>query len=400
MAARRRGEDIIDFSMVTRTVRLRRTSSKNYVRWPRPGHAWLLHFTRHSAATSRHSRWYQDRYDVEIDPESEAIVLLVRKRDWHIWCWRRWIMVTGAGAESKLPHSYLWRGDCRAQVRSVPLVEGVDFFNELERPFAKVIRNRRWWSSASRRIHRAMRGAGVLRKGCGAGETLHVLVVHDLAYADIVYDGWKARQSCRCRVHAMWRSSSLRCRKLQHGGLAYRLYGWQQNAGRALARIKSYHDYGTFTPLQVQRLRRWRAINSACATLLNSTTPPWCTGKRAAWSGLDGRNAKASMYVWAKIPEPYAAMGSWNLPRSCWTKRRSVSLRGLAWRLRRHACSLCTDWKPRPYCQAIRGIKAMFRADGLLPASANIFTKMRNKHRPQKCKQEPMAPVFHCTVCF
>lgn len=54
MAARRRGEDIIDFSMGNRTVRLRRISSKNYVLWPSARHAWLLHFTRHSAVTSRH----------------------------------------------------------------------------------------------------------------------------------------------------------------------------------------------------------------------------------------------------------------------------------------------------------------------------------------------------------
>ncbi len=52
-------------------------------------------------------------------------------------------MVTRCWAESKLPDSYLRRGDCRGAGTSVPLVEGVDFFNELERAIREVIRNRR-----------------------------------------------------------------------------------------------------------------------------------------------------------------------------------------------------------------------------------------------------------------
>ncbi len=84
MAARRRGEDIIDFSMGNPDGRLRRISSKNYVRWPSARTRRLLHVTRHSAATSRHFPLVSDRYDVEIDPESEAIVTIGSKRDWRI----------------------------------------------------------------------------------------------------------------------------------------------------------------------------------------------------------------------------------------------------------------------------------------------------------------------------
>ncbi len=84
MAARRRGEDISISAWVTRTVRLRRISSKNYVLWPAPD--------THGYSTSRGiprlrraiSHWYQDRYDVEIDPESEAIVTIGSKSLAHL----------------------------------------------------------------------------------------------------------------------------------------------------------------------------------------------------------------------------------------------------------------------------------------------------------------------------
>ena len=115
MAARRRGEDIIDFSMGN------------------PDGATPPHIVEklctvaqrpdtHGYSTSRGiprlrraiSRWYQDRYNVEIDPESEAIVTIGSKEGLaHLMLgdagsWRH-----GAGAQSKLPDPYLWRGDCR-----------------------------------------------------------------------------------------------------------------------------------------------------------------------------------------------------------------------------------------------------------------------------------------------
>lgn len=99
-----------------------------------------------------------------------------------------------------------------------------------------------------------------------------VLVVHDLAYADIVYDGWKAP--------SIMQVPGARDVAVEFFTLSksYNMAGWRigfmvgnKTLVSALARIKSYHDYGTLRRCRWRRLRHSRAINSACATLPNST---------------------------------------------------------------------------------------------------------------------------------
>ena len=142
----------------------------------------------------------------------------------------------------------------------------------------------------------------------------------------------KRRQSCRCRVHAMWRSSSLRCRKATtwRAGVSALWLATKRWSARWHV-LKAITITAPLRRCRWQRLRRWRAINSACATLPNSTNAAvmyWLKGcmKRAGWSKcrrlrcMSGRKSRNRMLPWAR----------WNLPRNCLTKRRSVSLRGLA----------------------------------------------------------------------
>jgi alanine-synthesizing transaminase len=98
-----------------------------------------------------------------------------------------------------------------------------------------------------------------------------VLVVHDLAYADIVYDGWKAP--------SIMQVPGARDVAVEFFTLSksYNMAGWRigfmvgnKTLVNALARIKSYHDYGTFTRCRLRRLRRWKAISSAFAILPSS----------------------------------------------------------------------------------------------------------------------------------
>ena len=135
MAARRRGEDIIDFSMGN------------------PDGATPPHIVEklctvaqrpdtHGYSTSRGiprlrraiSRWYQERYDVEIDPESEAIVTIGSKEGLaHLMLATLDHGDTVLVPNPSYPIHIYGAVIAGAQVRSVPLVEGVDFFNELER---------------------------------------------------------------------------------------------------------------------------------------------------------------------------------------------------------------------------------------------------------------------------
>jgi alanine-synthesizing transaminase len=160
-----------------------------------------------------------------------------------------------------------------------------------------------------------------------------VLVVHDLAYADIVYDGWKAPSIMQVpgakdiAVEFFTLSKS------------YNMAGWRigfmvgnPELVNALARIKSYHDYGTFTPLQVAAIAALEGDQQCVRDIAEqyaSAVTCWskaCTSW-AGWSRIrrrrctSGRRFPRLMRIWAR----------WSLPRSCWPKPRSVSRRGWVW---------------------------------------------------------------------
>lgn len=99
----------------------------------------------------------------------------------------------------------------------------------------------------------------------------------------------------------------------------------------ALARIKSYHDYGTFTPLQVAAI----AALEGDQQCVHEIAAQYKRRRDVLVKGLHEAGwmvdmPKASMYVWAKIPEPYAAMGSLEFAKKLRRTRRYVSRRALA----------------------------------------------------------------------
>lgn len=335
MAARRRGEDIIDFSMGN------------------PDGATPPHIVEklctvaqrpdtHGYSTSRGiprlrraiSRWYQDRYDVEIDPESEAIVTIGSKEGLaHLMLATLDHGDTVLVPNPSYPIHIYGAVIAGAQVRSVPLVEGVDFFNELERAILESYPKPKMMilGFPSNPTAQCVE-LEFFEKVVALAKRYDVLVVHDLAYADIVYDAGKRRQSCRYRVHAMWQSSSLRCRKATtwRAGVSA-LWSATKRWSVPWRESKAITITALLRRCRWRRLRRWRAINSACATLPNSTNAAamyWLKGcmKRAGWSKcrrlrcMSGRKSRNHMRPWDR----------WNLPRSSLTKRRSVSLQGLA----------------------------------------------------------------------
>lgn len=119
---------------------------------------------------------------------------------------------------------------------------------------------------------------------------------------------------------------------------SYNMAGWRigfmvgnKTLVNALARIKSYHDYGTFTPLQVAAI----AALEGDQQCVRDIAEQYKRRRDVLVKGLHEAGwmvecPKASMYVWAKIPEPYAAMGSLEFAKSCLMKRRFASRRGLA----------------------------------------------------------------------
>ena len=99
---------------------------------------------------------------------------------------------------------------------------------------------------------------------------------------------------------------------------SYNMAGWRvgfmvgnKDLVNALARIKGYHDYGTFTPIQVAAIAALDGPQECVAEIAmkyQKRRDVLVKGLHEAGWMVD--NPKASMYVWAKIPEPYRAQGS------------------------------------------------------------------------------------------
>lgn len=378
MAARRRGEDIIDFSMGNPDG-------------PTPPHiveklcAVAQRDDTHGYSTSRGiprlrraiSRWYADRYQVDIDPESEAIVTIGSKEGLaHLM-----LATLDHGDMVLVPnpsypiHIY-GAVIAGAQVRSVPLVAGVDFFNELERAIRESYPKPKMMilGFPSNPTAQCVE-LDFFERVIALAKQYNILVIHDLAYADIVYDGWKAP--------SIMEVPGARDVAVEFFTLSksYNMAGWRigfmvgnKELVAALARIKSYHDYGTFTPLQVAAI----AALEGDQQCVRDIAEQYKRRRDVLVKGLHEAGwmvdiPKASMYVWAKIPDHYAQMGSLEFAKHMLQEAKVCVSPGIGFGDYgdTHVRFALIENSDR-IRQAVRGIKTMFRADGILPGSAKL----------------------------
>jgi len=373
MAARRRGEDIIDFSMgnpdgatpphiVEKLVQVAQREDTH-------GYSTSRGIPRLRRAISR---WYKDRYEVEIDPESEAIVTIGSKEGLaHLMLATLDHGDTVLVPNPSYPIHIYGAVIAGAQVRSVPLIPGVDFFAELERAIRESIPKPKMMilGFPSNPTAQCVE-LDFFERVVALAKQYDVLVIHDLAYADIVYDGWKAPSIMQVpgakdiAVEFFTLSKS------------YNMAGWRigfmvgnKELVSALARIKSYHDYGTFTPLQVAAI----AALEGDQQCVRDIAEQYRQRRNLLVKGLHElgwmvENPKASMYVWAKIPEHYAQLGSLEFAKKLLLEAKVCVSPGIGFGDYGddHVRFALIENQDRTR-QAIRGIKAMFRADGLLP---------------------------------
>jgi len=320
LAARRRGEDIIDLSMgnpdgatpphiVAKLVEVAQRTDTH-------GYSASKGIPRLRRAISH---WYKRRFEVDIDPDSEAIVTIGSKEGLaHLMLATLDRGDTVLVPEPSYPIHMYGAVIAGADIRSVPIVPGGDFFGELESairasyPKPKMIVCGFPSNPTAQCVELEF-----FTKLVELAKKHDILVVHDLAYADIVFDGWKAPSIMQVpgakdvAVEFFTLSKS------------YNMAGWRigfmvGNAElvHALARIKSYHDYGTFTPLQVAAIAALEGDQQCVldiATTYQRRRDVLIRGLNEA--GWPVETPKASMYVWAKIPEPYRALGSLEFSR-------------------------------------------------------------------------------------
>lgn len=372
MAARRRGEDIIDFSMGNPDG-------------PTPPHIVEKLCTvaqrddTHGYSTSRGisrlrraiSHWYQERYQVDIDPENEAIVTIGSKEGLaHLMLATLDHGDTVLVPNPSYPIHIYGAVIAGAQVRSVPLVDGVDFFSELERAIRETIPRPKMMilGFPSNPTAQCVE-LDFFERVVALAKQYNVLVIHDLAYADIVYDGWKAPSIMQVPGAKEIAVEFFTLSK------SYNMAGWRigfmvgnPELVNALARIKSYHDYGTFTPLQVAAIAALEGDQQCVLDIAEQ----YRQRRNVLVKGLHEagwmvETPKASMYVWAKIPEVYAHLGSLAFAKRLLADAKVCVSPGIGFGDYgdTHVRFALIENQDR-IRQAVRGIKAMFRTDGLI----------------------------------
>jgi alanine-synthesizing transaminase len=315
MEARRRGEDVIDLGMGNPDL-------------PTPKH--ILNKMIEAAKNPRNHRysaskgiyklrvaitdWYRRRYDVELDPESESVVTIGAKEGIaHLA-----LATLGPGDVVLVPnptypiHSYsvvIAGGD----LRSVPLVGEGDFFQRL------LAATKETWPQPKMLILSFPHNPTTKVVDLDFFENLvdfakehHIMVLHDLAYGDLVFDGYQA-------------PSLLQVKGAKDIGVeffslskSYNMPGWRVGFAvgntemvTALARLKSYFDYGVFQPIQIASII---ALNED-QTCVHDTVEIYRKRRDTLINGLkrvgwEIEKPKGTMFVWAEIPEPFKKMGS------------------------------------------------------------------------------------------
>jgi len=200
-----------------------------------------------------------------------------------------------------------------------------------------------------------------------------IIVVHDLAYADIVYDDFRAPSilevpgAREVAVEFFTMSKS------------YNMAGWRigfmvgnQELVGALARIKSYHDYGTFTPIQVAAIAALDGPQDCVEEVrLKYQRRRDVLAKGLQEAGWNVEIPKASMYIWAEIPEPYRAMGSLEFAKKLLNEAKVAVSPGVGFgELGDDHVRFALIENEHRIRQAVRGIREMFRKDGLMPKVA------------------------------
>ncbi|MAW29737.1 MAG: alanine transaminase [Gammaproteobacteria bacterium] len=368
--ARARGEDIVDFGMGNPDQATPQHIVDKLIESVQKGDT---HRYSQSKGIPRLRKaicdWYERRFDVDLDPESEAIVCLGSKEGIaHLA-----MAVLGPGDGVLVPnpsypvHTY-GAVIADADVRHVPLTPNVDFFSELETAITNS------WPKPKLLI---VNFPGNPTTQCveidfyerlvAVAKEHQIWIVQDLAYADLVFDGYQVPSILQVpgakdvAVEFFTMSKS------------YNMPGWRMGfcVGNptlvgALARIKSYLDYGMFTPIQVAAIAALEGDQS-CVDEIRDTyrvrRDVLCDGLNAA--GWAVEKPRATMFVWAKIPPQFQNMGSLEFSKLL-LKEAGVAVSpgiGFGQYGDDHVRFALIENEHRTR-QAIRGIKRMFRNTG------------------------------------
>jgi alanine-synthesizing transaminase len=194
-------------------------------------------------------------------------------------------------------------------------------------------------------------------------------VVNDIAYAEIAFDGYK------CPSILQVPGAKDVAVEFYTLSKTYNMPGWRVGfmcgnsvLVNALARMKSYLDYGMFTPIQVAAILALEGDQSCVAEICETyreRRDVLCEGLNSI--GWHVEKPKATMFVWAPIPEPYKAMGSLEFAKKLLIDAKVAVSPGIGFgEYGDDHVRFSLIENPHRTRQAVRGIRNMFRKDGYL----------------------------------
>jgi alanine-synthesizing transaminase len=261
---------------------------------------------------------YKRRFDVDLDPDSEVISTIGAKEGFsHLM----WVLLDQGDAAIVPSPSYpihiwgpLFAG---AAVREVPMTTDVNddgaFLERIRHVFEHSWpRPRVIICSFPHNPTTACVDLDLFQGLVDFAREKEVIVVHDNAYAELGFDGWKppsilqadGAKECAVALYSMTKSFSM-------AGWRTAFLAGNREVVQALAKLKSYLDYGTFQPIQIAAtvtLNEAQDFPTEVLEIYQRRRDTLCDGlERMGW---DMPRPKGTMFAWAPIPEPYAEMGS------------------------------------------------------------------------------------------
>jgi alanine-synthesizing transaminase len=259
--------------------------------------------------------WYEKRYGIELDPESEAVVTIGSKEGLsHLVLATVTpgdVVLTPTPAYPIHPYSVIIAG---GEVRTVPIGPGIDFLDEIEKAYKTS------WPRPKMLIMNfphnptteVVNGLDFFRKIVDFAKENRLIVLHDLAYADLVFDDYKAPSFLQVPGA---RDVGVEFYSLTK---SYSMAGWRvgfcvgnKEIVGALIKIKSYLDYGMFQPIQIASIVALRGPQECVEDMrkvYERRRNVLVKGLRQA--GWNIEPPKATMFAWAEIPEKFRKMGS------------------------------------------------------------------------------------------
>jgi alanine-synthesizing transaminase len=369
MDARHRGEDIIDFGMGNPDQPTPKHIVEKLVEASQRDNTHGYSISRGIPRLRRAiCNWYKTRYDVDLDPETESIVTLGSKEGLaHLAMAvvdRGDAVLVPNPAYPIHPYGFVLAG---ADVRHVPIGPGIDFFEELQKsirdcwPKPKILLINFPANPTTQCVDLEF-----FSKIIDIAKEHQIWVVQDLAYADIVFDGYTAPSILQVpgakdiAVEFFSMSKS------------YNMPGWRvgfmvgnPTLVKALSRIKSYLDYGTFTPIQIAAITALEEDQQCVAEIRDM----YCSRRDVLCDGLNSigwevDKPQATMFVWAPIPEQYKHLGSLEFSKKLLIEAKVAVSPGIGFgsygdQFVRFAL-IENEHRTR---QAIRSIRAMFREE-------------------------------------